>query len=664
MLPAVLTTQALGLINGAAPALVVAAGHLVRQPLANVVLQRRAFTNSSIAAATLVTAPVNRSAIPKKINHGLRSFAAQPALAETDMFCYQCEQTQDNKGCTTVGVCGKTPEVAGLQDLLVYSLKGLGSWAHLATQNGIQIPQEIQSFITGATFSTLTNVNFDKARFNTMLQQAADYEAHLKKMLADKGVATPAIPHPQELGWTGDLPHPMSYNYPGASDMNLLHQQAKQAGVALRRQELGETLAGLQEMLMYGLKGMCAYTHHAEALGSTDPQVYAFINEAFAFLASPKSKEPSAVLEMCMKLGAANFRTMQILSEGHSRRFGKPTPTQVALDPVEGKAILVTGHDMHDLECLLKQTEGKGINVYTHGEMLPAHGYPGLKKYKHLVGHFGGAWYRQKIDFSEFPGAVLATTNCVLDPPKSYKHRLFTTNETGLSGVTHIGADKDFTPVIQAALAEEGFNEDTMPDPEEVAAERAEGGKLGVVTVGFGHDVVLSVAGQVVDAVKQGKLEHIFVIGGCDGSEPQRKYYDRLARLMPQNTMVLTIGCGKFRIFDQDFGTLPGTDLPRLLDMGQCNDAYSALVVATELAKVFNTDVNGLPLSLDISWFEQKAVAVLLTLLHLGVKNIRLGPRLPGFLTPDAVKQLVEAFSIMPANTEDPASDLRSMMGH
>jgi hydroxylamine reductase len=596
-----------------------------------------------------------------KIKPGLRSFAAQPAL-ETDMFCYQCEQTQDNKGCTTIGVCGKTPEVAGLQDLLVYSLKGLGSWAHLAGQNGIKIPQEIQSFITGATFSTLTNVNFDEARFVTMLQQAADYEAQLKKMLKDKRVATPAIPKAQVLGWTGDLPHPMTYNYPGASDMDLLRHQAKQAGVALRRESLGETLAGLQEMLMYGLKGMCAYTHHAEALGATDPQVYSFVNEAYSFLGSPQSKEPAAVLDMCMKLGAANLKTMEVLSNGHAHRFGKPTPTPVSLDPVEGKAILVTGHDMHDLECLLKQTEGKGVNVYTHGEMLPAHGYPGLKKYKHLVGHFGGAWYRQKIDFSAFPGAVLATTNCVLDPPKAYKNRLFTTNETGLAGVTHIGTDKDFTPLIQAALAEEGFNEDNMPDAEELAAERAEEGKLGVVTVGFGHDVVLSVADQVVDAIKGGKLEHIFVIGGCDGSEPQRKYYDKLARLMPQNTMVLTLGCGKYRIFDQDFGNLPGTGLPRLLDMGQCNDAYSALVVATALAKEFKTDVNGLPLSLDISWFEQKAVAVLLTMLHLGVKNIRLGPRMPGFLTPDAVKQLVAAFEIKPANTEDPATDLKNMM--
>lgn len=593
----------------------------------------------------------------------LRSFAAQPALSEDNqMFCFQCEQTNENKGCTTVGVCGKTPTVAGLQDLLIYSLKGLGSWAHMAMENGVEVPQQIQSFITGATFSTLTNVNFDEARFVHMLQQASGYTQQLKDMLKVAGVAGPAAPSPSELGWTGSLPHPTQFT--AGADAELLKEQAKEVGVAARRESLGETLAGLQEMLVYGLKGMAAYTHHAEALGATSRDAYGFINKALHFLAQPVAKEPGAVLEMCMGLGQANLGVLKMLSDAHASNFGTPTPTQVSLDPVEGKCILITGHDMHDLFELLKQTEGKGIDIYTHGEMLPAHGYPGLKKFPHLRGHYGGAWYRQKIDFSGFPGPVVATTNCVLDPPKSYKNRLFTTNETGLSGVTHIGVDKDYSPVIKAALASEGWTQDNLPDPAEVAEERGESGRLGTVTVGFGHDAVLGVAGAVVDAVKTGKLEHIFVIGGCDGSEPQRKYYDKLARLMPLNTMVLTLGCGKFRIFDQDFGALPGTQLPRLLDMGQCNDAYSALVVAMELAKVFNTDVNGLPLSLDISWFEQKAVAVLLTLLSLGVKNVRLGPRLPAFLTPDAVKQLVDTFQIKPADTENAAADLKLMMSN
>ncbi|KAF6254265.1 hybrid-cluster protein [Scenedesmus sp. NREL 46B-D3] len=661
-----------GALNATAPALFAAGQHLARLGASGSVL-RCSRTGSS--SSGLMTRGISSASLELKKNWssvkakpGLRSFAAQPALDETAMFCFQCEQTQDNKGCTTVGVCGKTPEVAGLQDLLIFSLKGLGGWAHLATQHGVDVPQEIQSFITGATFSTLTNVNFDEARFLTMLEQAEEYEAYLRAALQARGGAAPKLSTSAELGWTGELPHPMAYQYPGSGNMELLRHQAKQAGVALRRESLGATLAGLQEMLVYGLKGMAAYTHHAEALGSTDPAAYACINEVYAFLGSPAAKDPAAVLGMCMKLGGANFGVMKMLSEGHSRRLcdartgvsccwrdtwnsvgvrAKAGAGRVVRELLAGKCILVTGHDMHDLDTLLQQTEGKGINVYTHGEMLPAHGYPGLKKYKHLVGHFGGAWYRQKADFSAFPGAVLATTNCVLDPPKAYKDRLFTTNE-------------------------------------ELAQERTEEGRLGTVTVGFGHDAVLGVAGDVVDAVQSGKLEHIFVIGGCDGSEPQRKYYDRLARLcLPTPwcspwaavavcfiltwTRVCICCCttaGKFRIFDQDFGMLPGTSLPRLLDMGQCNDAYSALVVAMELAKVFKTDVNGLPLSLDISWFEQKAVAVLLTMLHLGVKNIRLGPRLPAFLTPDAVKQLVDAFAIKPANTEDPAHDLKQMMAN
>ncbi|KXZ41844.1 hypothetical protein GPECTOR_263g674 [Gonium pectorale] len=288
--------------------------------------------------------------------------------------------------------------------------------------------------------------------------------------------------------------------------------------------------------------------------------------------------------------------------------------------------------------------------------MLPAHGYPGLKKYAHLVGHFGGAWYRQKVDFAAFPGAIAVTTNCVLDPLTAYKNNIFTINETGLSGVSHIAADasghKDFGPIIRRAMQLPGYS---VEDVARAPAKRD-------VTVGFGHNAVLSVAPAVIEAIQTGKLEHIFLVGGCDGSEPQRKYYSKLYQHMPQSTMVLTLGCGKFRIFDQDFGTLPGTDLPRLLDMGQCNDAYSALVVATELAKVFKTDVNSLPLSLDLSWFEQKAVAVLLTLLHLGVRNIRLGPRLPAFLTPEAVGVLVERFNLMPANVADPATDMKNMM--
>ncbi|GFR45201.1 hypothetical protein Agub_g6595 [Astrephomene gubernaculifera] len=586
-----------------------------------------------------------------------RMEAANKALKEDKMMCYQCEQTKGGKGCTEIGVCGKTPEVAALQDLLVYSVKGLGSLAHIArTTAGIE-DARVNTFINGAIFSTLTNVNFADDRFLEFVTECRQLHAELAAKLAAAGVTLPAEAT-QSQPWFGSMPHPLAWNSAavalgGVGDMIEVGQQT---GVTARQQVLGETLAGLQELLTYGLKGLCAYAHHAEALGHNDPAVYAAVQESLHFLSTPAAADVGAVLDHCFRAGATNFRVMEMLSVAHTSTFGHPEPTSVTLNPLPGKAILVTGHDMHDLHLLLEQTQGKGINVYTHGEMLPAHGYPGLKKYPHLVGHFGGAWYRQKIDFAGFPGAIAVTTNCVLDPLQAYKENIFTINETGLAGIPHIRADasghKDFSPIIKRALELPGFT----PEAVEKAPKKKN------VTVGFGHNAVLSVAPQVIEAIQSRKLEHIFLVGGCDGSEPQRKYYSKLYQYMPSNTMVLTLGCGKFRIFDQDFGTLPGTDLPRLLDMGQCNDAYSALVVATELAKVFKTDVNSLPLSLDLSWFEQKAVAVLLTLLHLGVRNIRLGPRLPAFLTPEAVNVLVEKFNLIPANVADPAADMKMMM--
>jgi len=571
-----------------------------------------------------------------------------------------------------MGNCGKTPEVAGLQDLLIFSLKGLGSLAHHARAAGIEDP-EVNTFINQATFSTLTNVNFDDTRFQQYISESVHLHARLaaKLQAANKASQIPTVPSVPWLLSSG-MPHPIVWNQQTSAQIDNmlipdLIEVSKQTGIVARQEALGKTLAGLQEMVMYGLKGLCAYAAHAEALGARDPAVYAFVQEALCFLSSPASAEVPNVMDMAMKLGKCNFRVMQMLSEAHSSTFGHPTPTEVSLTPKPGKCILVSGHDMHDLEQLLKQTEGQGINVYTHGEMLPAHGYPGLKKYPHLAGHYGGAWYRQKMDFSYFPGSILITTNCVLEPMASYKKNLFTTNETGLSGVSHIPT-KDFSDVIKRALELPGFNQSNMPR----SAESSSGGRGAVggtgnglkkvVTVGFGHHAVLGAAGQVVDAVKTGKLSHIFLVGGCDGHEPQRTYYSRLAQVLPKDTMLLTLGCGKFRVFDQDFGTLPGTQLPRLLDMGQCNDAYSALVVATELAKAFKTDVNSLPLSLDISWFEQKAVSVLLTLLSLGVKNIRLGPALPAFLTPDAVQVLVSQFDLKPADTSNPELDLQKMM--
>lgn len=572
------------------------------------------------------------------------------------MFCMQCEQTQDGTGCTTVGVCGKTPLVAGLQDLTMYSLKGLAAWAKAARAVGVEDP-EINTFINGSVFATLTNVNFDDARFEAILKEADKLKARLAAAVAARGGAPPPAPAPALLGW-GEvgLPHPVGFTVPANASRRDLERLSRQVGVDARQRTLGKTLAGLQECLAYGIKGVAAYTHHADMLGARDNAQYAAIQDALVFLASPAANDVGAVLEQLLALGGVNLKTMEMLSDAHAGRFGVPTPTKVDLKVKHGPCILITGHDMADLEKLLIATEGTGVNVYTHGEMLPAHGYPGLKKYPHLAGHFGGPWQLQKREFAMFPGPILATTNCVLEPPKSYKDRLFTTNETGLSDVAHVGDGKDFGPLIRKALECEGFNADNEPELDE--------GHIGHYTVGFGHQTILSVADQVIDAVKTGKLEHVFLIGGCDGAEKSRKYYSQLGSSLPQSTLILTLGCAKYRINHLDFGNLPGTQLPRLLDMGQCNDSYGAIVVASALAKAFNCGVNDLPLSLDLSWFEQKAVAVLLTCLHLGIRNIRLGPKLPAFLTPEALAVLVERFNIMPASVEAPEEDLKRMMAN
>uniref|UniRef100_A0A7S0RFR5 Hydroxylamine reductase n=1 Tax=Chlamydomonas leiostraca TaxID=1034604 RepID=A0A7S0RFR5_9CHLO len=605
--------------------------------------------------------PKNKSAIEE-----LKAKNEAALAAHNKMFCYQCEQTLHGSGCTEVGVCGKTSEVAGLQDLLVYQMKGLGCLAHHARAHGVQ-DAEVNTFINGAIFSTLTNVNFDDSRFHEFLHEGQRLKEVLSTKMKAAGVAPPPTPDVPEF-W-GGMPHPLLWNVPKTAGVGDLIAAAPPTYVSVRKAALGDTLAGLQELVVYGLKGMAAYAHHAEALGKTDPTVYAFVAECLAFLAGPGARDVGQVLAMALRVGEVNFTVMQNLSEAHSGTFGHPTPTSVDLAPKPGKAILITGHDMHDLELLLKQTEGKGINVYTHGEMLPAFGYPGLKKYPHLAGHYGGAWYRQKVDFSHFPGSILVTTNCVLDPLESYRANIFTTNETGVKGVRHVPT-KDFSAVIKRAMELPGWTPANMPRTASTsssggrgaAASAAPAKKAVKVTTGFGHHAVLGVANHVIDAVKSGKLKHIFLMGGCDGHEPQRAYYGQLGEKLPKDTMLLTLGCGKFRVINQDFGMLPGTPLPRLLDMGQCNDAYSALVVATELAKIFNTDVNKLPLSLDLSWFEQKAVAVLLTLLSLGVKNIRLGPVLPAFLTPEALAVLVEKFAIKPADTTNPELDLQKMM--
>jgi len=397
----------------------------------------------------------------------------------------------------------------------------------------------------------------------------------------------------------------------------------------------------LQELLLYGLKGMAAYAEHALVLGHEDDSVYAFIAEALFYLAE-EIPSVEKLLALNLKCGEVNLLVMELLDTANTGAYGHPVPTPVRVEPLKGKAILVSGHDLKDLEILLVQTEGKGINIYTHGEMLPAHGYPELKKFKHLVGNYGGAWQDQKVEFARFPGAILMTTNCIQEPQENYENRIFTSGLVGWSGVTHI-ANGDFSPVIEAALAASGFADD---------------GQDKTILVGFGHNAVLGVADKVVDAVKSGAIKHFFLVGGCDGARSGRDYYTEFAESVPKDCVIMTLACGKFRFNKLDFGTIGG--IPRLLDIGQCNDAYSAIQIAVALSKAFNCGVNDLPLSLVLSWYEQKAVAILLTLLHLGIRNIRLGPTLPAFVTPNVLKVLNEKFNLMPIKTA--AQDLKDIL--
>ncbi|KAL4431026.1 hypothetical protein ABPG75_006282 [Micractinium tetrahymenae] len=587
--------------------------------------------------------------------------SAQPAtepIMDNKMFCYQCEQTTKGTGCTTVGVCGKTPETAMLQDLLTYSLKGLACWADFARRQGVEVPQEVYSLLNAATFATLTNVNFDDDRFKGYIREAHSLRDELEHRVREACVEEP-IPTPTNLPWFDLLSHPAAWHInasflEGAS-MGQLVEMGKSVSLEHRRHTMDPTLLGLHEMITYGLRGLAAYSHHAEVLGEHDREVDEFLAAAYAFLCSEAALDLGATLDMVDQTGAAGLKGMKLLDHAHTSKFGHPEPTQVRITPKRGKAILISGHDLQDTHDLLAQTEGTGVNVWTHGELLPAHGYPALKKrFPHLVGNYGGAWYRQGKDFAEFPGAILMTTNCITEPRSSYRDRIFTTGEVGWPGVAHIsaplGRTKDYSPLIQKAQEMPGF---THEPPE---------GEAKFVTTGFARNAVLGVAGEVVKAVQEGHLKHIFLIGGCDGSEPERRYFGKVADATPQDTMLLTLGCGKFRFYDHDYGMLPNTPLPRLVDMGQCNDAYSAIVVASKLAEVFGTDVNGLPLSLDLSWLEQKAVIILLSLLHLNVKNIRIGPKAPAFLTPEALQVIVGKYNLKIADAKHPEEDMKAML--
>jgi len=547
------------------------------------------------------------------------------------MFCYQCEQTAKGTGCTLQGVCGKDARTAALQDLLLYASEGISMYAHRAAELGA-MDRAVDIFVVEALFTTVTNVDFDPERLRQMLIEAAGMRDRAKALY--EGASERAGKAAEKLGGPAA--------WVPAGDIDGLVAQGVEVTIMNRRSALGDDIAGLQELVTYGLKGTAAYADHAHILGQDDDEIYAVFHAGLDFL----TKQDSTVDELfgwAMKTGELNLKVMALLDAANTGAYGHPEPTAVRIEPIKGKAILVSGHDLKDLEELLKQTEGKGINVYTHGEMLPAHAYPALKAYKHLVGNYGGAWQDQVREFDAFPGAILMTTNCIQRPKETYKGRIFTTGLVAMPGVKHV-TSADFSPVIEAALEAPGFTED---------------GADKTIMVGFGRNTVMSVAPAVIDAVKSGAIRHFFLIGGCDGAKPGRNYYTDFAQAVPSDCVILTLACGKYRFNKLDFGDIGG--IPRLLDIGQCNDAYSAIQIALALAEAFGVGVNDLPLSLVLSWYEQKAVAILLTLLYLGIKNIKLGPSLPAFVTPAVLNVLVEKFNIAPITT--PGEDLSAILG-
>ena len=542
------------------------------------------------------------------------------------MFCFQCEQTSKGEGCTKIGVCGKKPDVAALQDLLIYAVKGLSLVAVEGRKVRIN-DDKVNKFTCEAIFSTLTNVDFDPERFVQLINEGVNLRDSLKEKV-DAAGGNPSFAE-----------GPATFT-PGET-MEAMVVQGEQVGIKADP-DINPDILSLKELLVYGLKGVAAYADHARILGQEDDKVYAFIHEA---MAATLNKELGAddLVGLVLKCGEINLRAMELLDAANTETYGHPVPTSVSLGAKKGKAILVSGHDLKDLEEILKQSQGKGIYVYTHGEMLPCHGYPELKKYDHFYGHYGTAWQNQAKEFAAFPGAILMTTNCIQKPKEAYKDNIFTTGLVGWPGVTHI-ADKNFAPVIEKALELPGFAEDTE-------------GKT--VMVGFARNAVMGVADKIIEAVKNKAIRHLFLVGGCDGAKTGRNYYTEFVEKVPEDCVVLTLACGKFRFFDKDLGDIGG--IPRLLDIGQCNDAYSAIQIAAALANAFECEVNDLPLSMIISWYEQKACAILLSLLYLGIKDIRLGPSLPAFISSNILNVLVEKFNIMPIKTAD--EDLKAILG-
>ena len=543
-----------------------------------------------------------------------------------EMFCYQCEQTAGGKGCTKLGVCGKTPEVAGLQDLLIYQLKGISCCQKVLMDRGEKPAEDIVRFVEGVLFTTLTNVNFDAAVHVELLLQSQQIKEQLRQAVGE----APEVAQ-------------VSYNLPETQAKML--QDAPMAGIMYDR-DLDPDIRSLRQTILYGLKGISAYGHQARELGFHSEQV-----DAFYFLSLEAITDDTLSVEelirWTMRTGEIALEVMKVLDDANTQTYENPSPRMVNTQLKKGPFIIVSGHDLKDLEQLLQQSEGSGVNIYTHGEMLPCHGYPGLKKYKHLAGNFGGAWQEQQKQFDNLPGCILMTTNCLMRPRESYKDRIYTTNVVGWDGVKFIprkeNGEKDFSEIIAHAKALGGYPEDALPRE---------------ILVGFGHHAVLEHAEEIVTAVKAGKIRHFFLIGGCDGARPGRNYFTEFAKLVPQDCVILTLACGKYRFNKLDFGTVAG--LPRLLDVGQCNDAYSAIKIATALSDAFDTNMNCLPLSMIISWYEQKAVAVLLALLSLGIQNIYLGPELPAFFSPNVLQYLADTFQIH--QISEPQDDIKTCL--
>ena len=552
-----------------------------------------------------------------------------------EMFCYQCEQTANGKGCTRQGVCGKTPEIANLQDLLIFQLKGISCYGKILLDQGEKLDKGVISFIENCLFTTLTNVNFDSEVHVKLLKEAQKIKDELRQQIG--GVATENIY--------------MSYRLP--QEKSEMLRTAEVAGI-MYDQDLDEDIRSLRQLIIYGLKGISAYGHQARELGYFSDAVDDFYVEALSAV-TDDNMTVEELIRLSMKAGEMALAVMKTLDEANTQTYGNPTPHAVSTTLKAGPFIIVSGHDFHDLEMLLQQSAGTGVNIYTHGEMLPGHGYEGLKKYPHLIGNFGGAWQDQQKQFDNLPGCILMTTNCLMRPRESYKDRIYSTNVVGWDGVKYIGknanGEKDFSEIIRQALELGGYSEDQDVKPIE-PSDCPSCHLSSELLTGFAHEATLSHAGEIVQAVKDGKIRHFFLIGGCDGARPGRNYYTEFAELVPEDCVILTLACGKYRFNKIDFGTVAG--LPRLLDVGQCNDAYSAVRIATALADAFDTDVNSLPLSLILSWYEQKAVAVLLALLSLGIKNIYLGPILPAFLSPNVVQYLVDTFQLhLISNAED-----------